>query len=64
LIDEEAHKKSQNPNWCLPLDELDAFISLLYARGALAAKGLSVLSLWSKSWGPTFFTETMARADF
>lgn len=62
--EEEARKKSQNPNWSLSLNELDAFISLLYARGALAAKGLPILSLWSKSWGPKFFAETMSRDRF
>ncbi|KAJ8887623.1 hypothetical protein PR048_013840 [Dryococelus australis] len=41
--------------------ELEAFISIIIARGAYAAKGLELSTLWSSIWGPSFFTQTMAR---
>lgn len=62
--DAEAKRILQNDSWNISLQELEAFIALLYVRGALAAKGLPVLSLWSKIWGPKFFPETMSRDRF
>lgn len=60
----EAQQQLQNDSWNISLNELEAFISLLYVRGALTARGLPILSLWSKTWGPNFFPETMSRDRF
>lgn len=60
----EAHRRLQNSNWNISLEELDAFISLLYARGAFISKGISINDLWSKTWGLNFFHQTMARDRF
>lgn len=60
----EAHKQLGTNDWSLTLEELDAFISILYARGIYCAKGIEVDSLWSKTWGPPFFNQTMARNRF
>lgn len=60
----EAHRRLQDPHWSISLEELDAFISLLYARGAFISKGISINNLWSKTWGLKFFHETMARDRF
>lgn len=60
----EARQRSGDNDWKLSLDELDAFISLLYIRGALHAKGLSIDALWSTKWGGRYFNETMSRNRF
>ena len=60
----EAHQQLQNNLWSLSVEELEAFIAIVYARGAYGAKNLSISSLWSTSWGPPFFRETKARNRF
>ncbi|XP_054718548.1 piggyBac transposable element-derived protein 4-like [Uloborus diversus] len=62
--EEEAHRQLGNNDWTLKLEEIDAFIAILYARGLYCAKGLELDSLWSTIWGPPFFRETMARDRF
>ena len=57
----EARRQLQSTTWSMPLDELNAFLAILYARGAYGAKGLSIKSLWSSTWGPQFFPDTMSR---
>ncbi|GFT69698.1 HTH La-type RNA-binding domain-containing protein [Trichonephila clavipes] len=43
------------------LDELDTFISILYARGITGANKIELDSLRSVVWGPLFFRDTTAR---
>ncbi|GFQ74606.1 hypothetical protein TNCT_307161 [Trichonephila clavata] len=50
--------------WSTTLDELDAFISILYARGIYDASNLELENLWSVVWGAPFFRDTMARDRF
>ena len=50
------------PNFLLPMEKLEAFISLQYARG-IYGKSHSVNFLWSEKYGPPIFRETMSRAD-
>lgn len=65
---EEGRKNFQNINWCscsflislVSLNELDATISLLYASGALAGKGLPVL-IYVEIPETDIRTETIAR---
>jgi hypothetical protein len=61
---EQAHCVQGSTAWEMSLDELDAFLAILYARGAYGAKGLSLKSLWSSKWGPPFFRDTMSRNRF
>ena len=60
----EAHRQMQVNTWSISLEELDAFIAVLYARGAFGAKGQSVKTLWSDVWGPPLINETMWRNRF
>lgn len=62
--EDEAHRQIHDTEWNITLEEIDAFISILYARGIYCAKGLEVDSLWSKDWGPPFFKDTMSRDQF
>lgn len=60
----EARARLGDNSWSLSLEELDAFIAVLYARGIYGASKFDLHSLWSKPWGPPFFTETMSRDRF
>ncbi|KAF2899593.1 hypothetical protein ILUMI_06582 [Ignelater luminosus] len=51
-------------NWSLSLEELDAFIALLYARRAYSATNLKLHHMWSNVWGPPVFSQTMGRNRF
>lgn len=50
--------------WNLSTAKFDAFIALLYARGAYETKNLNISYLWNKKWGPEFFSRTMSRNSF
>ncbi|XP_068086267.1 zinc finger protein 184 [Anabrus simplex] len=50
--------------WSVSLEKLEAFIALVYARGVLGASNTELDELWSKKWGPPFFSETMGRNCF
>lgn len=59
----EACRKLQTETWSISVDEINAFLSILYARGVIA-RGISVDNLWCKPWGAPFFSETMPRRRF
>ena len=61
---EEEAFRVLGTKWELNATKLDAFISLLYARGAYEARNLDISYLWNKNWGPAFFSKTMSRNDF
>lgn len=63
-METEAHRQLGDDTWTISLQELDSFLALLYARGAYIARNLPLDHLWSKTWGPPFFHETMPRARF
>lgn len=60
----EASRQLGGSPWTTSMEELDAFISCLYARGIYGAKNFPVDQLWNKTWGPNFFCETMSRDKF
>ncbi len=62
--DTETNGQLQHNRWSVTFEELDAFIEFLYACGALVAKNLPIYSLWSNTWGITFFRDTMSRNRF
>jgi hypothetical protein len=47
----EGQLQTGDKQWAFTLEELDAFIALLYVRGACGSKGLSLKGLWSGVWG-------------
>ncbi|KAM9342347.1 piggyBac transposable element-derived protein 4-like [Pholidichthys leucotaenia] len=59
----EAHRVQQSTKWDISVEELRAFIALLYVRGAYN-KNLDMVSFWSEEWGLPFFRETMPRSRF
>ena len=62
--EEEARRVLQIVDWCVSLHELDAFLAIVYARGAHKAAKIKVHELWSKLWGIPIISETMAPNRF
>ncbi|KAM3613672.1 uncharacterized protein V6R79_003345 [Siganus canaliculatus] len=60
----EAHRVSGQNTWGVSLEELRAFIALLFVRGAYCGKSLDMESFWSEQWGNAFFTTTLSRNRF
>ncbi|XP_072381636.1 uncharacterized protein [Diabrotica undecimpunctata] len=60
----EGRRKLKDENWQISIEEIEAFISLLYAREDYMAQNVSIKMLWSGTWGPQFFQETMSRNKF
>ena len=61
---EEARRQLTSDSWNVSKEELEAFIALVYARGAMCASSLDLNDMWSKEWGPPIFAETMSRDRF
>lgn len=59
----EASRVLKN-KWTITKSQLWAFIAILYERKAYEAKNLQCSFLWSKKWGPAFFSQTMLRDKF
>jgi hypothetical protein len=59
-----AREESGDKDWSVSMDELEAFIAVLYARGWYGARNLELDFLWSKEWGPPFFSQIMSRDRF
>ena len=51
-------------NWSLAIEELDAFIALVHARGAYGCRSVDCDVLWNVNWGPCFFPDTMSGNRF
>lgn len=62
--EKEARRVLGDESWSLSLGELDAFLSILYARGACVAQSTHVNDLWHTKWGQPFFSAAMCRNRF
>ncbi|XP_041093443.1 uncharacterized protein LOC121305857 [Polyodon spathula] len=60
----EAHRTQGDDSWAMSLEELEAFIAILYVHGACGGKSLNLERLWSTQWGIAFFAETMPQSRF
>jgi hypothetical protein len=56
--------RSSNSDFTIELDELDAYIGLLYLRGVMNQKNFPVNLLWSKEYGNKKFMSAMSRDRF
>ena len=59
----EAKRKNAR-NWTLSLEELEAYLGLLLARGLIGAKNIPLDDLWSDKWGFHIFGKTMPHHRF
>lgn len=48
----------------MSIAELEAFISILYARGVMGQSQFRLRSIWSKSWGIPMVAQIMGRNRF
>ena len=62
--EEEAQRVLQTDDWHVSLHELDAFLEIVYARGAHKATKIKVRELWNRLWAIPIISETMARNRF
>jgi len=58
---ESEAARADEQNWSLAIEELDAFIALVYARGAYGCRSVDYDVLWNVNWGLRFFPDTMSR---
>lgn len=61
---EEARRCTDDSFCDMSLDELQAFIALLYVRGAFGVNCAKIESFWNDQWGLIFFGQTMPRNRF
>ena len=55
--------QKNDESWTFSMDQLEAFIGILYARGVYG-KSHSPAFLWNKLYGPKIFHETMSREEY
>ncbi|XP_064208065.1 uncharacterized protein tcerg1b isoform X2 [Anguilla rostrata] len=60
----EANRVPGREAWCLSIDELKAFIAILYVRGVTCGRNADMESFWSDRFGHSFFKDTMPRNRF
>ena len=58
--EEEARRVLQADDWRVSLHELDASLTIVYARGAHKATKIKVHELWNRFWAISVICETMA----
>ena len=56
----EAQRVLQTDNWRVPLHELDAFLAIVYARGAHKATKIKVHEFRNRLWAIPIISKTMA----
>jgi len=61
---EDEAARAGEQNWSLVIEELDAFIALVYERGAYGCRSVDFNVLWNVNWGPRFYPDTMSRNKF
>lgn len=59
----EQYASTKQDGWSVGPNDFDAFIGLLYFRGAFNLQH-KVDDLWNKTYGPPIFRETMSRDQF
>ena len=57
-------RRNNAKNWTITIEELEAYLGLLLARGLLGAKNIPVDDLWNGQWGFHVFGKTMPRHRF
>ncbi|XP_072389637.1 uncharacterized protein [Diabrotica undecimpunctata] len=57
-------RRVHSNTWSLTIEELEAFIAIIYVRESMGAKGIDLDSLWSEKWGNAFVKAAMSRDKF
>ena len=57
----EAHRQLQNETFALTIEELQAFIAVMYARGATGKSALPLHVLWTENWDVPLCKSSVSR---
>ena len=57
----EAHRQLQDETFAPIIEELEAFIAVMYARGATGNSALSLHELWTENWSVPLCKSAMSR---
>ena len=60
----EAHRQLQDETFALTIEELKAFIAVMYVRGATGKSALPLHDLWTENWGVLLRKSTMSKNRF
>ena len=60
----EAHRQPQNETFALTIEELEACMAVIYARGATGNSVLPLHDLWTENWGVPLCKRAMSRNRF
>ena len=60
----EAHRQTKCKDFNLSVEELEAFISIIYVRGVTGENDMPLTDLWNKNWGIVFCKQVMSRDRF
>ena len=59
-----AQRVTKKTNWTISIDNLEKFIGLIIARGAIGWRNLPIKSMWDSVWGCPLLYSTMSRDKF
>jgi hypothetical protein len=62
--EKEAHRQLNNQEWKVSVEEMEAFIGLLYIRGVCGCSKIKLDKLWGQTWGISIFSSTIPRDRF
>ena len=57
----EAHRQLQDETFALTIEELEAFIAVMYARGTTGKRALPLHDLRTENWGVALCKTAMSR---
>ena len=57
----EAHRQLQDETFALTIEDLQAFIAVMYARGTTGKSALPLHDLWTENWGGLLCKSTLSR---
>ena len=60
----EAHRQLQDETFALTIEELKAFIAVMYARGPTGKSALPLHDLWTENWSVPLCKSAMSRNRF
>ena len=57
----EAHRQLQDDTFVLRIEELEAFIAIMYVRGATGKSALPLHDFWTENWGVPLCKRAMSK---
>ena len=60
----EAHRQARCKDFTLTVEELEAFISIMYVREVTGKNDMPLAELWNKDWGIAFCKQMISKNCF